>query len=256
VTKQALSYKSIKVIFASLCFMGMSFLHADLAEVQTSLAKVLPNVQSTQIKETPVKDIYSVDLGDRFAYITGDGKYIFTGQLFDVESSVNYTELALGEKRVEKINAIPEEYYITFPAKNKKHSITVFTDIDCGYCRKLHNEIDELNELGIEVKYLLRPRSGPQSVSWQKADSVFCSKNQQKNLTRSKQGIDITVKTCDDAPTDQVVQVAQSMGFHGTPAILSELGSQLGGYLPAKELVERLDLEKEKSKAQKQNVGS
>jgi len=247
VTRQNLPHKFIQLTLSTLCLLGVSLAHAEDVDIKQFLADKLPNIEATQIDTTPVKDVYSVDLGERFAYVTGNGKHLFIGELIDMESGVNYTQLALGEKRVDTIKAIPEDNYIVFPAKNKKHSITVFTDIDCGYCRKLHNEIDEINELGIEVKYLLRPRSGPQSPSWQKADSVYCSKNQQKNLTRSKQGIEIPKKSCEGTPTMENVSTSQNLGFNGTPAILSESGSYMGGYLPAKELIKQLDAEKAKT---------
>lgn len=242
--------KLVKLLISGLTLLAFNVVHADVTTeasidtIKQALAEKLPNIDASQIEQSQVKDIYSVDLGERYAYVTSDGKHLFIGELIDMESGLNYTQLALGQKRVKTIKAIPKESYIIFPAKNKKHSITVFTDIDCGYCRKMHNEMDELNDLGIEVKYLLRPRAGPQSESWKKADAVYCSKNQQKNLTRSKQGMDITMKSCDGTPTMENVSTAQSLGFGGTPTVLSEQGNQIGGYIPAKKLLELLDAEK------------
>lgn len=234
--------KLLNPILITLLSLGVSV--SLSANVPESLAKKLPNISVDQITESPVKDVYSVDLGERFAYVTGDGKYLFVGELIDMESGLNYSQVALGKKRVDTIAGIPEANFIVFPAKEKKHSITVFTDIDCTWCRRLHSEISDYNDMGIEVRYLLRPRSGPQSKSWQKADAVFCSKNQQKNLTRAKQGIDITMKTCKDSPTKFNVETAEKLGLMGTPVVLSEGGQYLGGYVAAAELIEKLDAEK------------
>ncbi len=234
-----------KLFISGIALLSFNIVHAD-ATID-AIASKLPSVDVSQIEKSPVANVYSVDLGERYAYVTEDAKYLFIGELIDMETGLNYTRLALGKKRIETLDAIPERNYIVFPAKDKKHSITVFTDIDCTWCRRMHAEIDVLNKLGIEVKYLLRPRSGQQSKSWKKADAVFCSKNQQKNLTRSKQGMDITMKTCENTPTMENVTIAQGLGFMGTPVVLSENGTQLGGYIEANKLLEQLDLEKEKS---------
>ena len=234
-----------KLFISGLALLAFNVVHADATK--EAIASKLPNIDASQIEKSPVDNVYSVDLGERYAYVTDDGKYLFIGELLDMETGLNYTRMALGKKRIDTLNAIPEKNYIVFPAKDKKHTITVFTDIDCTWCRRMHAEIEELNKLGIEVKYLLRPRSGQQSKSWKKADAVFCSKNQQKNLTRSKQGMDITMKTCDDSPVMENVTIAQNLGFMGTPVVLSENGTQLGGYVEATKLLEQLNLEKEKS---------
>ena len=243
--KNIFSSQFVKLFLSGIALLAFNVVYADATT--EAIADKLPSVDATQIEQSPVEDIYSVDLGERYAYVTADAKYLFIGELLDLETGLNYTRMALGKKRIDSLNAIPEKNYIVFPAKDKKHSITVFTDIDCTWCRRMHAEIEDLNNSGIEVKYLLRPRSGQQSKSWQKADAVFCSKNKQKNLTRAKQGMDITMKTCEDSPVMENVTTAQKLGFMGTPVVLSENGTQLGGYVEAAKLLQQLDLEKEKS---------
>lgn len=235
--------------FASLLSFACAISAMNFADVREDLAGKLPNISKDQIAKSPVKDVYSVDLGDRYAYVTADGKFLFVGQLINMENGSNYTELALGKKRIDTISSIPKKNFIVFPAKEKKHSITVFTDIDCTWCRRLHAEIDGYNDLGIEVRYLLRPRSGQQSKSWQKADAVFCSKNQQKSLTNAKQGMEVKVspslklKAC-KTPVKEIVILSEELGFMGTPVILSEGGQHLGGYLSPDDLIKKLDVEK------------
>lgn len=234
----------MKALFKTLSIVALSVSGFSLsADVHEKLAEKLPSVQKDQIAATLANDIYSVDLGDKFAYVTKDGNYLFTGDMIDLTAGVNLSQMELGKKRVKTIATIPENNFITFPAKGeKKHSITVFTDIDCTWCRRLHAEIADYNERGIEVKYLMRPRSGPQSNSWQKADSVFCSKNQQKTLTKAKQGQEIKINKCGDkTPTMDNVILAESMGFMGTPVLLSEEGMYLGGYVAPEELASKLD---------------
>ena len=237
--KQSYFFKTLSIL---LVFTGFTL--STNADVREDLANKLPNISPEQITPSPVKDVYAIDLGERFAYVTADGKFLFSGELIDMELGVNHSQIELGKKRVDTIASIPERNFIVFPAKDKKHSVTVFTDIDCTWCRRLHAEIESYTDLGIEVRYLLRPRSGQQSKSWQKADSVFCSKNQQKTFTRAKQGQDITVKTCENSPVKENVIMSEKLGFMGTPVVLSEGGQYLGGYVAADQLIKKLDTEK------------
>ncbi|MBT8141606.1 MAG: DsbC family protein [Gammaproteobacteria bacterium] len=235
-------YKSLAL--AGLLSFALLSTNPGFADKRAELAEKLPSVSVDQINESWVKGIYAVDLGERYAYVTEDGKHLFVGELINMENGQNHSRIEIGKKRVDAINNIPEENFIIFPAKDKKHTIIVFTDIDCTWCRRFHAEINDYSELGIEVKYLLRPRSGPQSKSWQKADSVFCSKNQQKNLTRAKQGMDVSIKNCKSSKVKDNVDYAETLGFMGTPVILSEGGQHLGGYVKAADLVKQLEAEK------------
>jgi len=229
----------LKTISISAVFMASL---SSVADIHEKLAEKLPSVQKNQIAQTDSKNIYSVDLGDKYAYVTEDGNYLFTGDMIDLTAGVNISQQELGKKRIKTISMIPDNRFITFPAQGKKkHSITVFTDIDCTWCRRLHAEIADYNKRGIEVRYLMRPRSGPQSNSWQKADSVFCSKDQQKTLTNAKQGQEIKLNKCKKTPTMENVVLAESMGFMGTPVVLSEQGMYLGGYVAPAELETKLN---------------
>lgn len=232
--------KPIKFISLSLALFASFNLSADIYD---NLVEKLPSVQKDQIAKTTVDGIYSVDLGDKFAYVTEDGNYLFTGDMVDLKAGVNISQMELGKKRLNTIEKIPSENFVIFPAKGKKkHSITVFTDIDCSWCRRFHAEVEEYNKRGIEVKYLMRPRSGPQSKSWQKADSVYCSKDSLRTLTAAKQGQEIKINKCEGkTPTMDNVIMSESMGFMGTPVVLSEGGMYLGGYVAPAELEEKLD---------------
>lgn len=239
--------KKLLCVLSTALLLFTTALSAEISvEMASKLAQKLPSVEASQISATPSAGIYSVDLNDKIAYVTQDGNYLFTGDMIDLQKGLNLTQLDMGKKRVGKLAAIPNENFIIFPAKNKKHTITVFTDIDCAWCRRLHAEISDFSERGIEVRYLLRPRSGPQSNSWQKADAVFCSKNPQKNLTRAKQGQEIKMKKCGKTPTMDNVILAESLGFMGTPVVLGEQGQYLGGYVAPEELLAKLEAAKAK----------
>lgn len=129
---------------------------------------------------------------------------------------------------------------IIFPAKNAKHTITIFTDIDCGYCRKLHSEVSRYTDAGITVRYLFFPRSGPNTESYFKAVSVWCADDRNQALTDAKLNNKVINKTCEN-PIDKHMQLAQAFGVNGTPAIIADDGTMVPGFVPAKELVKHLN---------------
>ena len=137
-----------------------------------------------------------------------------------------------------------EQNMIIFPAKNPRHTITVFTDVDCTYCRKLHRDIDKYLAEGIRVRYLFFPRSGPNTDGWSKAEKVWCSADRNDALTRAKRGEVIEAKPCSPTPVEQTYTLGINFGVTGTPAIITDTGELLPGYVPPAELAKYLDGDK------------
>ena len=143
--------------------------------------------------------------------------------------------------RLALINAVPESQMVIFSPRNPQYTITVFTDLDCQYCRKLHSQIAEINKLGIRVRYMFYPRTGPNTDSWRKAEAVWCSADRNEALTRAKAGAAVdTSKTCGPTPVAREYALGQSIGVQGTPTIVTETGDSINGYLPPQELVKEL----------------
>ena len=131
---------------------------------------------------------------------------------------------------------------IVYGPKDAKRHITVFTDIDCGYCRKLHNEMPELTAAGIQVRYLAYPRAGVGSKSHKKYVSVWCNSDQQTAMTDAKAGRDVPVASCEN-PVEESFELGRKVGVEGTPTIIFDDGTLTPGYLPSATLIERLGLE-------------
>jgi thiol:disulfide interchange protein DsbC len=130
---------------------------------------------------------------------------------------------------------------LIFSPPNPKYTITVFTDVDCQYCRKLHSEIGELNRLGIRVRYMFFPRTGPNTESWIKAEVVWCSPDRNEALTRAKLGANLDLKkACPMNPVAREYQLGQDIGVRGTPAIVTERGDYIAGYLPPLQLLAQI----------------
>ena len=140
------------------------------------------------LRPSPIPGIYEFMQGADVSYITADGKYFLDGNLYDMATRANLTEALRSRARLALINAVPESQMLIFSPKNPLYTITVFTDVDCQYCRKLHSEIAELNKLGVRVRYMFFPRTGPNTESWRKAEVVWCSADRNEALTRAKAG--------------------------------------------------------------------
>ncbi|HEX6997775.1 MAG TPA: DsbC family protein [Gammaproteobacteria bacterium] len=209
------------------------------------IASRLNGVQPDDISESPVDGIYQVAVGADVAYVTEDGRYVLQGDIYDLETRQNVTEKTRARARVSAIASVDRDHMIVFSPKdgNVKHTITIFTDIDCGYCRQFHRDIDKVNALGIEVHYLFYPRTGPNTESWEKAEKVWCVGPEKRNeaLTRAKLGGSVPDKTCEDTPVDEHFELGRLVGVRGTPAIFDENGELLGGYLSPATLAKVLD---------------
>ena len=206
------------------------------------IAAKLNSVSPDDITDSPIPGLYQVSFGSNVAYVTHDGRFVLQGEIIDVENGENITENTRARARVGLLASVDPDSMIVFspPEDKVKHTITIFTDIDCGYCRQFHREIDEVNDLGIAVKYLFYPRTGRNTESWEKADKVWCAADHNTALTKAKLGGEVPDATCSDTPVEAHFVLGQRVGVRGTPAVFSETGELLGGYLPPAALLERL----------------
>src|ERR1700733_12190546 len=215
---------------------------APSADPRAALLKLLPAGSKLEdLRPSPIPGIYEFVQGADVSYLTADGKYFLDGNLYDMATRENLSEALRTRARLAMISAVPESQMLIFSPKNPLYTITVFTDVDCAYCRKLHSEMAELNRLGVRLRYMFYPRSGPNTESWKKAEVVWCSANRNDALTQAKLGakLDMT-KTCDANPVAREYALGQSIGVRGTPAILTENGDYISGYMPPRELVQEI----------------
>lgn len=221
----------------------LPFAHADDAAITKAMEKVMPATKIESIKPSEIKGLNEVVLGSNIFYVSDDGKYILQGRLIDVDNRADLTAQKLGGIRKSALEKIGKDNMIVFKPKIGKYSVYVFTDIDCGYCRKLHSEIDQYLAQGITINYLFFPRAGKGSDSYNKAVSVWCSKDRNAALTAAKKDQKLDNKTCDN-PVDKHMRLAEEFEVKGTPMIVTENGNIYPGYLPPKELLQALQSEK------------
>ncbi|CAK0763659.1 thiol:disulfide interchange protein DsbC [Gammaproteobacteria bacterium] len=215
----------------------------DISQIRETIKTLGPNAQNNTITPSPIQGIYEVVMGPTLAYFSADGHYMLVGDLVDTKTYKNLSATHRNEARLKAINAIGEENMFIFaPEKPAKHTITVFTDIDCGYCRKLHKEIKSYNDSGIKVRYLLFPRAGKDSKSYEKAVDAWCAKDRNDALTRAKNGEELERKDCPN-PIQQHMALGELVGVTGTPTMVTDSGEVLPGYVPVAPLLKLLDNE-------------
>ena len=218
----------------------------DIANIMERLEKLAPQDKPDSIKPTAVDGLYEVIFGSEIFYVSSDGRYVIQGALLDLNTNENMTETTRATLRKTAMNQLKESEMIVFSPEKPRHTLTVFTDIDCGYCRKLHSEMDQLNSYGVKVRYMMFPRSGPNTPSFQKAVNVWCAKDQQVSMTRAKAGESVPQANCDH-PINSQFSAGQQLGVTGTPALLLDDGTLIPGYRPAKDLAAMLDEHTKKS---------
>ena len=213
-----------------------------LDQARAAMKKILPKLDPQAVQPSPIPGIYQVALPPQLFYISADGRYAFDGDIIDLHTNTDVSTPVRDHLRLAAIEKVGEKNMIIYGPKNAKHTVTVFTDIDCPYCRKLHSEMAQYNQAGIRVRYLAYPRAGLHSNSYRKAVSVWCAKNRNKALTEAKQGKDPEPRTCDN-PVAREYELGQRLGIRGTPAIVTETGQVIPGYVPAQRLKAILDAE-------------
>jgi thiol:disulfide interchange protein DsbC len=215
---------------------------------RANIVKKFPEVSIDDVQPSPVAGIYQIPMGADMAYVSADGKYLFAGDLFEVDTRANVTERSRAGNRSKLLAKLDERDMIVFSPKDVKHTITVFTDVDCGYCRKLHGQIDQLTKLGVRVRYAAYPRSGPGTDDWRKMEAVWCAKDRQSAITQAKLGQAVKADDCGATPVGKQFELGENLGVKGTPAIFTRSGEYSGGYLPAADLLKKLDESEGKQK--------
>lgn len=207
----------------------------EAATIRAALARVLPDYSVTSVQPTPVAGLFQVEIGPQIMFVTGDGRYLFDGALVDLETRKDLTEAARGAARRRALQTLGEDNMVVFGPADSAHTVTVFTDIDCGYCRKLHAQIDDYAAEGIRVRYLFYPRSGVNTPSFNKAVSVWCADDRQEAMTLAKEGKSIPNRRCQN-PVQRHMELGELLGIRGTPAIMLDSGEMVPGYVEPKRL--------------------
>lgn len=211
----------------------------DTAAIKQKLSEML-DVEVISMQDSPIDGLYQAMTNRGVLYISRDGSKMFHGSLYDLDKGMkNLTEAALAGPRIEMMKPL-EDHMLVYKAKNEKHVVTVFTDVSCGYCRKLHSQMADYNKLGITIRYLAFPRAGVPSANADEMSAIWCAKDPLKAMTEAKAGKSVSSATCDAKIAEQYT-LGMTFGVNGTPAMVLEDGTMIPGYQPPADLLRTLE---------------
>ncbi|MBL4711741.1 MAG: DsbC family protein [Gammaproteobacteria bacterium] len=228
---------SLIVLLISLSTNVVAAESSAVDKLKQALTKNMPGVQISKVAATPIEGLFEVVVGSQVVYMSEDARYIIEGDLFDLQTKRNVSEEAKSTIRLTALNNLGAENMLVYTPDNVKNTITVITDIDCPYCRKLHSEIPDYMENDVQVRYVFMPLKGASDMK--KTVSVWCSDDQQLALDIAKAGGDVESQTCKN-PIQAHLRLARELGIRGTPAIILDNGQLLPGYVPFDKLVAEL----------------
>lgn len=235
------------IVIAPIWQVGYADHEAD-PQTLRALEGIFPEMKPDRISHSPIPGLYELTYGPDVVYVTKDGRYLVQGNVFDVAERKNLTEPKRRQARIAAIDTLGEDSMIVFGPKQAKYQVTVFTDVECGYCRKLHQEMNELNGLGVKIRYLAFPRAGIGSETYNTMVSVWCADDPQKAMTDAKSGRAVAPKQCENPVRDHYT-MGRSLGVNGTPTLVLENGEVVPGYVPAQRLVQMIEAERSKTAA-------
>lgn len=213
----------------------------QMKQIKAELVRAFPELQPAIVKPSPVAGLYEVELDSKVFYTTSDGKYLVMGDVVDLRSQSNLTEVRRAALRTRILDSVGEENMIVMGPDKPQRTLTVFTDVDCGYCAKFHLDVPALNKQGVKVRYLFYPRAGLNSESYRRSVAVWCAKDRVKAIGIAKAGGKLEMKTCSN-PVESHYRLGERLDVNGTPSIFVDNGKVLPGYVPAPRLLGMLGI--------------
>jgi len=211
-------------------------------DVEAKLMELLPPETAIEgIAESPMPGVYEVSVGGRTVYVHATEAHVLIGEAYDLGNKQSLLDMKQTEKMADVMSSTDVgEMIVMGPNASKRH-ITIFTDIDCGYCRKLHDEVPALNAAGVQIRYLMFPRAGIGSESFDKAVSVWCADDQADAITVAKGGGTVDPKVCEN-PVESQYNLGVAAGVRGTPTMILDDGTVIPGYVPKDKLLTELGI--------------
>ncbi|HEX7047565.1 MAG TPA: DsbC family protein [Gammaproteobacteria bacterium] len=237
---RALSFLLL-ILFAPVALAGSESNTENEQATRARIAERFPGVSADDVSPSPIPGLYEVIMGPIVLYASADGRYLVKGDIYDLETDRNLTELRVNAARARSLEQIPDNELIVFDSADATHTITVFTDVTCSYCRLFHSKINEYIERGIRVRYAAYPRNGLASDAWQTMERVWCAPDKREALTAAKLDKEFEAKDCNSDQVMQQWQLGRMLGVRGTPAIFTQSGEMIPGYVPPDQLLKHLE---------------
>lgn len=213
---------------------------ADDNAIEERVRALVPEVETLVIANSPIPGVMQVQLNNEILYMSESGRYLMQGRLIDLETQTDLTDAAKTVLRREALSEVDKSEMVSFGPEDADYELTVFTDTSCGYCRRLHGQIDDYIAQGIRINYLAFPRAGTESDAYSTMVSVWCADDRQSAMNTAKSGSEPPRATCENPVADHY-ELGRSLGVTGTPSIMTADGNMIPGYVPPSQLRERLE---------------
>ncbi len=213
----------------------------DVDAINRIVSRSLPRIKFESVRAAPIPGLCEAMIDTEVFYVSGSGNYLFIGNLVEVKGGTNLTEQRRAGIVKDIVGQLDEKQMINIGPARVRRTITVFTDVDCPYCARLHEEVPQLTKKGVKVRYLLYPRNGLRSPTYKKSVSVWCAKDRVKAIGIAKAGGKLKEQTCSNPVADHY-KLGQRLNITGTPTLILDDGTRIGGYVPAPRLLTLLGL--------------
>ena len=230
-------FLAISIIFIT------NIVFADVGMIVNKLKPYFPEIKTENINTSELDGYYEVVLTNPWIdvmYISMDGKYVIQGAVTDLELMTNISTNRINSIKREILESISDDDKIIFKAENEQYVVHVYTDVDCPYCAKLHADMQELNALGITVKYLASPLEQLHPNAQSAMEKIWCAEDKALAIHNYK-----TRRYLPDSaecvnPVAEQLAISKQLGVNGTPSIFFENGTNLPGYLPPNDVLNRI----------------
>lgn len=213
--------------------------------VRKALQSLAPQVEVDSVAPAALPGFYQVIASGQLVYVSTDGKYLLHGDLVDLASKTNVSDQGWAKFRQAELAKVPASESIVYAPAHPKYTVTIFTDVNCGYCRALHKHIADFNKAGIAVKYLAWPREGITTTAgrptptYTEMVSVWCAADRKAAFNEAKNGHAPKSASCTN-PVESEFDLGVKLGVSGTPTIIAADGRILGGYVTPTQLLKAL----------------
>ena len=230
-------------MYKSLLFFFLIITNSAFANIDTVINKLqpyFPSISAENISNSELDGFYEVVLTKPWIdvmYISFDGRYVIQGAVTDLELMTNLSENRINSIRNNILNSIDENDKIAFKAENEQYIIHVFTDVDCPYCAKLHANMEEMNSLGITIKYLASPLEELHPNAQSAMEKIWCAEDRAVALHYYKLMRFLPESVECENPVAEQLAISKQLGVDGTPSLFLADGSNIPGYLDPGELL-------------------
>jgi thiol:disulfide interchange protein DsbC len=213
---------------------------ADHEQVRERLAELGSDPATLSIAETPIDGLVQVTMDSEIFFMTSDGQYFIQGRVVNLDTQVDLTELAQRGFRQQLLANLDTGSLLSYGPEDAAHEVIVFTDTDCGYCRRLHALMDGYASAGIRINYAAYPRAGIGSSTYDDLVSIWCADHPQNAMDLAQTGQALEPKQC-AAPIESHYELGRQLGIGGTPTLVTGSGELIAGYVQPDDLRQRLD---------------